>query len=431
MRGIIITAAVLAAFAALPLPSRAQEAAIPPLRAMKPFKDKGGFVAIDLPQNWYEVPEERKGRLLAVWRGWYQDKTAENPNPEQQIVLSVEPAFCQANMLLRFAGLEDTILEGSLKRGKDWVEVWREDGDTFVWTRMYSTRHGVFAFEVTHHRLMHPYLEGHTRQVLDTIKLMGPVPDHPLPEGYRVVDGDGIEIWTNGTASKAVRDAVAEFRTGWEAARTLSEGEPFADIPPRMIFCKDAGTYTSMYEEAYKAAMPPVGGFDNPDRWAAVMSLEDLSKKGNKEIEGLAMRYGGVCYLRRHYGGLLPAWIEWGLSLRAQLEPVKKGKFGKPSKNDVKRAKDAFAKRGTTLAGILALGSQDARSGPDDAPYELWAWVHFLSEVQKGELAGDAYRQYLRTLKETGDPVEAAKAFDGVGRETVDVLFKAWIDGWR
>lgn len=37
----------------------------------------------------------------------------------------------------------------------------------------------------------------------------------------------------------------------------------------------------------------------------------------------------------------------------------------------------------------------------------------------------------LETIRTTGDVVEAEKAFDGIGRDTVTSLLHAWPEGWR
>jgi hypothetical protein len=422
---------ILALGAALTGGSALADSLNPPLVGMSEHEDKAGIVSIRLPVTWSAVDENAGKGHLATWCGWYQKKTDQTPRPDQFIYVGFVPAYRHAELLRHFDDtVPGTFVEESIKRGDGWVQLAHVDEaqQSHFTVRYVEVEGGVLRVVAKNFTGFQQHIAKHTDAVLDTVRLVGEIPEHPLPPGYRAVQGDGVEIWTNGKSSNALKKAVMGFKEGWRIAKQLSEGERVAHEPPRMVFCKDKETYRALYEETIDASKLLPFGFPDRDRWAVAMLLADSRKK---EFPLWARRYGALQYLRRHYGGVLPAWVEWGVSLRPSIELHKKGKIGKPHRDEIRMAKKAVKARRATLDQILALSVEEISGGLENAPYELWAWHFWFSEVADGELAGVAYRDYLETLRESGNVEEAEKAFDGIGKDAITAQFHEWVESWK
>jgi hypothetical protein len=402
----------------------------PPLVGMTEHRDKAGVLSIRLPVTWSEEKADRGPTHLAKWTGWYQKKTAQTPHPDQLIFVDFERAYRHAELVRHFdTGKKGTLVEGSLERGDGWVQIQRRDEseESHYTVRYIEAPGGVLVVVFKNSIKFQQYIHGHTAAVIDTLRVIGEVPDPLLPEGYLAVHGEGVEIWTNGKSSNAIKKAVRAYKEGWNLAKSLCDGKRVAREPPRMVFCKDQETYRDLFEHATGGRQAIPFGFPDRDRWAVVMLLKDANKK---DFPLWARRWGALQYVRRHFGGMLPAWIEWGLCQRPALEG-KRGKLVKPHRSDIGYAKKGAKKRRLSFDELMGLTMNEITSDTDQLQYEVWAWHYWFQEVADGELAGVAYRDYLEELRESGNIEEAEKAFDGIGKDAITALFHAWLEGWK
>ena len=65
------------------------------------------------------------------------------------------------------------------------------------------------------------------------------------------------------------------------------------------------------------------------------------------------------------------------------------------------------------------------------AASELFAWQWFFRFGKGSRKYKKQFDGYIASLRETGDPVAARKAFDGVNFDEMQQEFKAWVADWK
>lgn len=430
LRGSLVLLAALAVvvFVAPERAPAADSELKPPLVEMAPCKDKKGIVSVELPRNCESVATDPKdGTQLARWGVNFREKVGKLP--QMYLYAQHRPQYARARLCGSVRGemRNGDLVEGSVEVGPgSWKET-RGFDDRSVRVRVIEHDGDVYTiWSGCHTKVLERY-SAHVEAVFDTFKVIAEKPPRPepLPE-YKVSDVKGTTVWSD--ASKRDVSRVLKFHTkAWELMAEVLPGEPFLTDPPLVVVCEEDADYRAMYDPTGKDMPTGPMYLDKYTRGLVVK----LAGRRESDFDATMYRYTALQYMRRHFGGPTPGWLEDGLRMYVQYGVQQNGHLDKPySGKAIKNARAAAEESDQGLKELFDLkrGKMFERAEQD---HELYAWHYFFRHGPGAEKYADVYKGYFDVLREEGDAFAAAESlstadFDGIKRD-----FHAWIRKWR
>jgi hypothetical protein len=296
-----------------------------------------------------------------------------------------------------------------------------------VWRR-YAEKNGrvyfvMFAALGTTYDNVHDTVE----KLLDTMTVPGDFTPPSLGDGWAARKSGDFDVLTDASADRdsSIKKACGFLASAREIIAKALPGKPFdASRPAAWIF--QNGT---KFDDRAKAALgvaPETAIYNAVDRSAMVKILGETMPG----YESAICHAGAAQYVWQYFGGNAPVWCDAGLSSYAECIALSGGK-GKLAPTLLSDSKSAVAAGKRRLDQWFDVVSWNEVSDNKQGTSELVAWHWFFRGGKGAQKYKKQYAGYIASLRETGDPVAARKAFDGVNFDEMLQEFKAWAADWK
>jgi hypothetical protein len=387
--------------------------------------DRKKTMSMKLPKTWKAITgEETSPSSLATFGGFFGE---ENKSPNG-IVEFFSLSQYQRAALARAVILSQLgpVKPGSLQDKPGWTQGCAVDGNAVRWYRFVEKNGRVYGFVVSAHEKAYETVRATAESLLATATVPGEFAPPPLGEGFAKKKAGEFDVTTDAEAERdsSVKKSCELLSTGREIMAKAMPGKPFdASRPAAWIFQN-----ASKFETRAKAAgyaEPPDGVFNPPDRCAMVSILGE----GTQGFEDAIYATGAEQYLWQYFGGTPPLWLVIGLREYAKATAMGGGK--KLPADTLTRTKSAIASGKRRLDQWFDVGSSSEIKDDKQGSFELLGWHAYFRIGRGSKKFRKNYDAYLQSLRDTGDPAAARKAFDGVNMDELLQDFKAWGNDWK
>lgn len=415
----------LSAPAALAGDDGAQE---PPAAAPADFyeqADRKKTMTIKLPRAWKAVSgEQADAKALASFAGFYGE---EGKSPNGFVGLYADGQFARA-LLARAVALPQlgTIKPDSLRQGPGWAEGCVTDEDhRAVWRRFVEKNGRVYTFQVLAHESAYDSVHASVQKFLDSAAVPGEAAPANLA-GFNAKKVGDFDVLTDADADResSIKKAIAQLDAGRELVVKLLPGKPFDAARPVAWIFQNGQKFEDRGKEAL-GVQPKFGVFSPIDR-AAMVAIISEGASGHEEAVN---RAGAAQYVWQYFGGDAPIWISAGLAGYGQILGPTGGKKVPPEAMTKVKAAVAAGKR--RLDQWFDVARWGEVTDNDQGALELFAWQWYFKNGKGAAKFKKQYAGYVQTLRDTGDPAAARKAFDGVNFDEMLQDFKAWAVDWK
>jgi len=398
---------------------------------MKPYKSDGGVLQIELPVNSTPVDKPVIPGSLGSWTTWVQKPKA-GQGPDIRIEVTWEMAYVRDGLARSGTARwqPGRVEEGSYRRTPDYVEERRVSTEPPINAVLRFYEHDGIVVSVLAYSgsRIYPRIRDHIDAILDTVKILKKPELPAFPLGYGKVAMKGREIWTD-VDDKTVKAFLKIHTKGWNAAAKVLDGEPADRTPPRLIVCGRPITYDELAVGDSRMGKGPSAYLQQYLR-AVVINADGWKKRrddAEQTIELAAMTQA----LRMHFGGVLPDWLEIGLANYVDAGLDAGGKPQKPKKSRIQSGREAFLAADRSLDVVLDVRCKSDATERLAFTHESWTWHFFFRHGAGKKKYGARYADHLKRLHESGDPLEARKAWEGVDFAAMHDDAMAWAAKWR
>jgi hypothetical protein len=389
--------------------------------------DRKRTMTMKLPRAWKSVSgDQADAAALATFRGFYGPDSANRPG---LAAFYVENQFGRASLaraiLLPAIG---AVKAASMRQGPGWAEGCAVDAQRQAEWRRYVEKAGrVYVFRIAALDSAYDAIHADVEKLLDSAAVPGEYAPSAIGAGFTARKSAEFDVMSDADADreKSIAKACTGLAAGRDAVVKMLPGKPFdAGKPAAWIFQN-----AQKFEDRAKAAMgskPERAAFNAPDRCAMVSILGEATN-GQEEAVTFA---GAQQYVWQYFGGAPPIWIESGLSRCGQLAALGGGK-GKTPPDAMTKAKAAIAAGKRRLDEWFDVVLTNEVTDMDQASLELFGWHTYFRTGRGAKKFKKQYDAYIQSLRDTGDPAAARKAFDGVNFADMLADFKSWAADWK
>jgi hypothetical protein len=390
--------------------------------------DRKKMMSMKLPRAWKSVTGEQADPDATVtFRGFFGPDSA---NRQGLAAFYNENRFERASlaraMLLPVIG---TVKAGAMRQGPGWAEGCAVSPQKQSEWRRYVEKGGrVYVFKMAALDRDYDTIHEDVEKLLDTAAVPGEYTPPSMGEAFTARKGGGeFDVMSDAVPDreKSVTRACTSLASARELLVKQLAGKPFDASRPMAWVYQNA----QKFEDRGKAAIgvvPDKAAFNPPDRCAMVSILTE-NAAGNEDAISLT---AATQYVWQYFGGTPPIWVDRGLSKYGQCLVLGggKGKFSPDAMTKVKTAVVAGKRQlDQWFDVVLASDVTDM----EQASLELCGW-HAYFRVGKGaKKYKKQYDAYLQSLRDSGDPAAARKAFDGVNFADMLAEFKSWVADWK
>jgi hypothetical protein len=353
----------------------------------------------------------------------------ENKSPQGQARLYVENGFARAALaraLLVYQG--GTVPPASLRQGPGWAEACTvQENGLPVWRR-YTEKNGrVYLVLIFVGGGKYEDFHAQVEALLDTTTVPGDFAGPAMLEGFTARKGGEFDGFSDADADReaVVKKTFGFLAAGREAIAKALPGKPFdASRPAAWLFQNG-----QKFEDRAKASLgsaPERTVFNSVDR-CAMVSLLSASRDG---FDNDVYHTAAAQYVWQYFGGNAPIWCEYGLAVYGQLVALGGGK-GKLTPETLSAAKGAVAAGKRRLDQWFDVLNWSEVTDNTQGQNELFAWHWYFRNGKGAKKYKKQYEGYITSLRETGDPAVARKAFDGVNFDEMLQDFKTWAVDWK
>ena len=388
--------------------------------------DRKKTMSIKLPRTWKSVGGgELDPKALAGYAGFYGE---ENKSPNGFVVLFVENQFARA-ALARAISMPQvgTVKADSLRQGPGWVEACAlNDQHNVVWRRYVEKGNRVYMFQVVAHENAYDAVKATVQKLLDTAAVPGEFVQPPAGDGFASKKSGDYDIVTDAESDResSVKKATTQLAQARDIVVKALPGKPFDTSKPVAWVFQNG----QKFEDRAKAALGIEARFAvfNPvDRCALVSILSDSAMGHDEAI----FRAGAAQYVWQYFGGESPIWVSIGMSAYGQYVALGGGKKLVPDVLTKSKAAVAAGKR--RLDQWFDVASWNEVTDNQQGTFELFAWHTYFRTGKGAKKFKKQYEGYVQSLRDTGDPAAARKAFDGVNFDEMLQDFKGWAADWK
>jgi hypothetical protein len=402
--------------------ARAEDA---PLERMT---DKDGLVALQLPKGSKIRPDWGVGDAAAVG-AWDVELDTTNDKPELNVYVFVRRGAVRAELVGSTGrgcrwGTPDP--ESVVVKDGEWRDRRAETEKSLLYCqRVVAAKGQVFFVVAQVNALAYDALKERIDRVLDGFEVLQAAKPIPLPASYKQIGGKGREVWTDGKKGDVDR-IVREWNSAIDLWSAVLPGEPASKAAPMLIVCANDADYDALWGKSTTGSAPPLATHHSSMR--AVMVR--LSQRKDEDQILAIHRAAGSQMVEGFFGGDCPLWLEAGLRMYLSEGVYGNGHFDHPRGGSIEKAKSSALERKVTFADVVAM-TEIPRGSRTSIDMELWSWHYFFRLGGGAKPYGDRYRQYLETLRKSGDVREADKAWDGLDQARLRSDYLAWIEKWR
>jgi hypothetical protein len=369
-------------------------------------------------------PDEMDAKALGGWGGFYGE---EGKSPNGIVVFYAMNQYSRA-VLARAVTLPaaGAPVADSYREGPGWTEGCSYlENNNAQWHRFVEKNGRVYQFVVYAHKSAYDNVKEKVRQILDTAKVPGESSIVP-PDKFVPKKGGPFDVVTDAQPEKEanVKRALDQLGNSREVLVKALGGKPFDAGKPVVWLFQNGNKFEDRVKESVGQKID-FGVFSGPDRVALVSVLQDNVQGHDEAIYEAGARH----YLWQYFGGVTPYFVDVGLSQYARNFALGGGKkLELPVINNAKAAVVAGKRR---LDQWLDLSSWNDVQDNNQGANELFAWHCYFREGKGAKKYKKQYSGYLQTLRDTGDPAAAKKAFDGVNFDEMLKDFKEWATEWK
>lgn len=375
---------------------------------------------VKLPKEWKSHrDEEPDPTTLASFLGPYTAKDAGRVN------ITLSPGAMRATMARAavLAANGGGIPELS-RSGPGWAECgWLQTSGNppiAVYARFAEKDGTVFGLFVLGHHNSKDRMKDIALKMLSSFRVGAAPAPAALPKGFASKKSGDFDVLTDaakeqdGTVQK-ILGPCAETR---EALVKAFKAKPFDESRPVVRLFENSARYNDDARVPFGAA-PDYPRYDPASRqvWARFYQ-SDRPEYAPAIRTAVAQQF-----LRQHFGGQPPAWIDAGMSVYAASGAGKAGKFTDES---VKNAREKSPLK-RNFGEWLSYGAQAVT---EDEQWELFAW-HVFFRHGGGKKYAKQYDASLDALRQTGEPQGAADAWKGADFAAMQEEFKSWLGKWK
>jgi hypothetical protein len=309
--------------------------------------------------------------------------------------------------------LTGTIEPRSLRQGPGWAEgcATQENGVP-VWRRFVEKNGRVYQtlmWSNGGYESVHALIE----KFLDTMAVPG---EYSSPS-----QGD-YDVLTDVSADRdsSIKKATQFLGAGREAIAKALPGKPFDAAKPAAWIYQNGDKYETRAKESLGTAAEH-STFSGADRACLVRIIGE----SGDQYAGALQHTGAAQYVWQYFGGEAPLWLKIGLAAYGQQIAGGGGK-GKLSPETLTRTKGAIASGKRRLDQWFDVATTNEITDNEQGSLELAAWQAYFKTGRGAKKYKKQYEAYVQTLRDTGDPTAARKAFDGVNYDEMLQDFKAW-----
>jgi hypothetical protein len=387
--------------------------------------DRKHVMSMMLPKTWKALSgEEAQASALATFGGFFGE---ENKSHNGFIYFFTQSQFQRAALaravILPQSG---TVKPDAMREKAGWAEGCVVDHDSVVWRRYVEKNGRVYEFVVLAHVKAYDTVKATVQLMLDTAKVTADYTGPPLGDAFKQKKVGEYDVTSDAEASRegSIKKVCELLATGREIMTKSLPGKPFdASRPAAWIFQN-----ATRFEDRAKAAGysdPKFAVFNPPDRCSMVSILGENAQGNDEAIYAT----GAEQYMWQYFGGTPPLWVVIGMREYAKAIAVGGGK--KLPTDLVNRTKSAIAAGKRRLDQWIDVASSSEIKDDNQGALELLGWHVYFRMGRGSKKLRKNYDAYLQSLRDTGDPAAARKAFDGVNFDEVLQDFKAWGNDWK
>ncbi len=388
--------------------------------------DRKKTMTIKLPRAWKALGGENADqKALASFGGFYGE---EGKSANGAVHFFADGQFARA-ALARAITLPQlgSVRSGSLRQGPGWAEgCATAENRNAVWRRWVEKNGRVYTFQVLAADSAYDQVHAAVEKFLDSAAVPGEAAPPGMGAGWNAKKVGDYDVLTDADADRdsSLKKATAALSAGREVLTKFLPGKPFdASRPSAWIFQNG-----QKFEDRVKQTLgieAKFGIFSVLDR-AAMVSIISETAQGHEETVHKA---GAEQYVWQYFGGDTPIWVAVGLPGYGRFVAMGGGK--KIAPETISKAKSAVAAGKRRLDQWFDVVRWNEVTDNEQGNYELFAWHWYFKNGKGASKFKKQYAGYLQSLRDTGDPAAARKAFDGVNFDEMLQDFKAWAIDWK
>jgi hypothetical protein len=405
-----------------------EEPAAPPAPDLILQTDRRKLVSIMVPKTWKSTPgDQTDEKALASLMGFFGEP---NKSPNGFVVIYMASQYGRAS-LARAMDLPQVgpIKAGSERQGPGWAEAcaFENAHQVAMWRRYVEKNGRVYMFVVQAHVTAYDAVHAQVEKILDTAAAPGEFTPPALQPGISLKKIGEFDVITDAGADreKSVAKQKDLLAAGRDALAKALPGKPYdASRPTAWVFQN-----AMKYEDKLKAGVGVAAEFaayDGVDR-ASMVELMSEERPGH---DSAVYRAGAGQYVWQYFGGDTPPWISVGLAQFGQMSAGAGGK-GKLAPDVLTKVKGAVAAGKRKLNEWFDVTSTTQIVDIDQGANELYAWHAYFRTGRGAKKYKKQYDAYIQTLRDSGDPAAARKAFDGANFDEMLTDFKGWAAEWK
>lgn len=386
--------------------------------------DRKHTMSIKLPRSWKLMSaEDTNPTSLAAFHGFFgeENKSADGIVEFYTLGQYQRAALARAVVLAQAGQLKPDTLHNEA----GWAQGCVVDNNAVRWYRFVEKNGRVYEFVLSANARAFDTVRAAAETLLATATVPGEFSSPALGEGFAKKKMGDFDVTSDAEASRdgSVKKACDLLATAREVMAKAMPGKPFdASRPAAWIFQNATKFETRAKTAGY--ADPRSAVFNPPDRCSMVSILGE-GTQGNDEA---VYATGAEQYLWQYFGGSPPLWVVIGLREYAKASAI----GGKKLPPDlVTRTKSAIAAGKRRLDQWFDVASSSEIKDDNQGALELFGWHAYFRVGRGAKKFKKNYDGYLQTLRDSGDPAAARKAFDGVNFDELLQDFKAWGNDWK
>jgi hypothetical protein len=380
--------------------------------------------SVKLPKMWKveRNPSPPPGHL-AVFRGPYTQRDA------GAVVLSYDTTATRGTLALWNRLRGGVLRPDDARSGPGWWEGCSVEDTARLqratWARCVEKDGSIYVCEVLAHKDSYERAKTIARQILDTFKVTGAAPKVAPPAGWKVKKAGEFDLWTDADDPGKADNALRILATAREVVVKSLKGKPADESRPVAKVYENGGKFNDEAKAIY-GEEPKFATFDPYTRAPMVKILGAQAEAYEPEVQNQGARQAVVLY----FGGSPPWWVEHGMIRYGYVGAQAGGKPQKPKDAHVQDAKRAVAAGKKRFDAWLTASTAADVPDADQGTWEVFAW-HWYVRHGPGKKWRKQYDAYFDALRATGDPLAAAKAFDGVDFDAMTKDFRDWAAKWE
>jgi hypothetical protein len=427
----ILPAALLAVVLAAPFASAQDEGgAEPPAQPVDLYEqtDRKKTMSIKLPRTWKSAgADETASNALAAWKGFYGEPE-KSPNGLVQVFVENRWQRAVLARAVEFS-LLGTPQPASFRQGPGWAEGCLFDENRLAQWRRYVEKNGrLYVFVALAGEAAYEPVHKRVQQLLDTATVPGEWTQPSLGDNWKAKKSGAYDVLTDVEADrvKSVDKACGLLAAARDVVAKGMPGKPFDGSKPVAWIFQNAQKFDDRSKIAFGQELKGDAQFSGSDR-AALVKI--MGENGDNYSQHLYFA-GAQQYVWQYFGGAAPLWIDSGVTQWGKLSTMSGGK-GKFTDDMISRGKGAALGAKRRLDQWFDVKSWAEIPDNDAANNELFAWQVYFRAGRGAKKYKKQFEGYLTTLRDTGDPVAARKAFDGVNFDEMLADLKAWAGDWK